>query len=222
MTEEVRQRKTTTTNHGDLTPECRICFDSEETELNRLFRPCLCRGTQAYVHEECLNQWRTAAHDHSAFYQCTTCKYQYRINRIWYAHFFTNRATLVVLTLFFISVSIGFVAYFIKTLAFLVLGVKMTKNFWALSSKLVLYAIALIGFVTFILTIFGEDADFNFADFHLDPFFFDSTFFTGLSYSISAFGFVIFIKKVYNGIEFEMKKQMMKIHERILEGHVQD
>lgn len=144
---------------GPAQKECRICFDSEETPENKLFRPCLCRGTQAFVHEECLNQWRLTTHNSSSFYACPTCGYRYRIDRIWYSHFFTHKATISVITFLFIILAILFVAYFIKTAAFLFFGVKMTKNIWTLSSKLVMYAMMAIGFLTLIAVLLGGDND---------------------------------------------------------------
>jgi len=35
---------------------CRICLDVATDELP-LVRPCLCDGTSAYVHSECLEAW---------------------------------------------------------------------------------------------------------------------------------------------------------------------
>lgn len=34
---------------------CRICM--EETDNRRLLRPCKCKGTQAFVHQNCLETW---------------------------------------------------------------------------------------------------------------------------------------------------------------------
>lgn len=35
---------------------CRICFESENEGI--LIKPCNCKGTIAYVHRTCLNNWR--------------------------------------------------------------------------------------------------------------------------------------------------------------------
>lgn len=39
---------------------CRICFDTEEdAESGKLISPCKCKGSQAVVHRNCLQKWRT-------------------------------------------------------------------------------------------------------------------------------------------------------------------
>lgn len=42
----------------EVSPEvCRICFGSESTDGDRLVRPCLCSGSVAFIHENCLRHW---------------------------------------------------------------------------------------------------------------------------------------------------------------------
>ncbi len=65
------------TRHGQ-SRVCRICFDSEETPSNPLLRPCRCRGSMAYVHCECLNEWRRQSVNPKSFYECDTCKFKYQ------------------------------------------------------------------------------------------------------------------------------------------------
>tara|TARA_B100000674_G_C37832516_1_gene911243 strand:- start:280 stop:1227 length:948 start_codon:yes stop_codon:yes gene_type:complete len=57
--------------------QCRICLDNDRQE--ELINPCLCKGTQMYVHRDCLNQWRSVNVNPVAFSQCTVCKYKYKI-----------------------------------------------------------------------------------------------------------------------------------------------
>ncbi|TRM60233.1 hypothetical protein BD626DRAFT_505873 [Schizophyllum amplum] len=63
--------------------QCRICFDGTdaESELGRLIRPCLCRGSISYVHVECLKRWRLSSTSSKAYYECPQCHYQYRVAR---------------------------------------------------------------------------------------------------------------------------------------------
>lgn len=69
-------------DHTNLTPCCRICFDSEESvETGRLFAPCRCTGSMRHVHVSCLNQWRAASTDESSYYRCNVCHYEYRTQR---------------------------------------------------------------------------------------------------------------------------------------------
>eukprot|EP01041_Mallomonas_annulata_P007985 gene7985-16340_t len=43
-------------------PTCRICqMTGSETSGQRMIRPCLCTGSQAFVHIDCLNSWRSTS-----------------------------------------------------------------------------------------------------------------------------------------------------------------
>jgi phosphohistidine phosphatase SixA len=61
-------------------PVCRICHVTRsECPGMRFIKPCLCSGSLAYVHLECLNRWR--ATETSRQYSCSVCKYKYRTRR---------------------------------------------------------------------------------------------------------------------------------------------
>lgn len=58
-----------------------VTYESEDG--GRLLRPCLCKGSQKYVHEQCLQAWRLQ--DPLAnrnYWQCPTCRYKYRLERM--------------------------------------------------------------------------------------------------------------------------------------------
>lgn len=58
-----------------------VIYESEEG--GRLIRPCLCKGSQKYVHEGCLNSWRLADPlQKRNYWQCPTCRYSYRLERM--------------------------------------------------------------------------------------------------------------------------------------------
>ena len=57
---------------------CRICLDHEDTPSNPLLRPYRCRGSMAYVHRNCLNEWRRQSVNPNSIYQCDTCKIEYK------------------------------------------------------------------------------------------------------------------------------------------------
>ena len=60
--------------------QCRICLLTEQDDPSKkLIRPCLCTGSQSYVHVECLNSWRATSP--KASYTCGVCKYNYDIRR---------------------------------------------------------------------------------------------------------------------------------------------
>ncbi|KAJ8431258.1 hypothetical protein Cgig2_011111 [Carnegiea gigantea] len=48
---------------------------------DRLISPCMCKGTQQFVHRSCLDQWRSvkASYEGFAFSHCTTCKAQFHL-----------------------------------------------------------------------------------------------------------------------------------------------
>eukprot|EP00249_Psilotum_nudum_P019754 c27405_g1_i1 orf=324-1163(+) len=57
---------------------CRICLESEPSFSDELIAPCMCKGTQQFVHRECLDHWRSVK-EGFAFSHCTTCKAQFHL-----------------------------------------------------------------------------------------------------------------------------------------------
>jgi len=53
---------------------CRFCLDSG----GELISPCMCKGTQRFVHRSCLDHWRSIR-EGTAFSHCTTCKAQFHL-----------------------------------------------------------------------------------------------------------------------------------------------
>ena len=56
---------------------CRICLEDECNRVD-LIAPCSCKGTQKWVHRQCLDQWRTTQEDR-AFSKCTDCHTAYTL-----------------------------------------------------------------------------------------------------------------------------------------------
>jgi len=202
--------------------ECRICFEGEDISLGRLFSPCLCRGTQRYIHENCLNQWRYSGNNRS-FYKCPTCHYDYRISRIYYANLLFNDLTIIICAIITISLAVILSAFLIRNIIFLLIGIKLTKNVFAFSSQLIWWSVLTIGIITLFLTIINNDNQNN-LDFVGEVFFprnriyiADSYFFDVIGYTISLTGFGIFIKKVYDNVRVFMYNQLNKFGEQILE-----
>jgi hypothetical protein len=54
---------------------CRICLDG--SNQSDMIQPCLCKGSQQYIHRECLDQWRSTNHSPDSFTTCGTCLFQY-------------------------------------------------------------------------------------------------------------------------------------------------
>jgi E3 ubiquitin-protein ligase DOA10 len=104
---------------------CRLCLGSEGEEgdasLGRLFRPCLCKGTQSFIHEECLSRWR-AMPDAPAL-ACPICKYEYRYARALLARALSSQVFAGAISAVLIIACVLLVAYFLKFLGIFVLGV---------------------------------------------------------------------------------------------------
>ncbi|KAI9594959.1 hypothetical protein BDF19DRAFT_414008 [Syncephalis fuscata] len=93
--------------------QCRICFcgTEEESTLGQLISPCLCNGTMRYVHLECLNSWRYASNNRSAFFKCTECGYKYSFSRTRLAGIIQNPVIKFLLSLIVFAILV-FVAGF--------------------------------------------------------------------------------------------------------------
>lgn len=64
-------------------PACRICFETETSDKDKLISPCKCIGSSKYIHTQCLNQWRSSNNYSSeARTICMECKYAYKIKTL--------------------------------------------------------------------------------------------------------------------------------------------
>ncbi|CAH8372251.1 unnamed protein product [Eruca vesicaria subsp. sativa] len=55
---------------------CRICLEENNSSGDEeLISPCMCKGTQKFVHRSCLDRWRSVKGGF-AFSNCTTCNAQ--------------------------------------------------------------------------------------------------------------------------------------------------
>ncbi|GAB7360488.1 hypothetical protein MBLNU230_g8439t1 [Neophaeotheca triangularis] len=92
--------------------EPRVTYDSPEG--GRLLRPCKCKGSQKYVHADCLNAWRKAdPRQKRNYWQCPTCSYNYRLNRLTWSSRISSTAAQIALTVLIFVTSmfiLGFVA----------------------------------------------------------------------------------------------------------------
>jgi putative AlgH/UPF0301 family transcriptional regulator len=60
---------------ADEAATCRICL--EEDTPDALTSPCACKGSQQYVHPECLARWRDVAPSVDGMWMCATCETLY-------------------------------------------------------------------------------------------------------------------------------------------------
>ncbi|PGH14758.1 hypothetical protein AJ80_05802 [Polytolypa hystricis UAMH7299] len=100
---------------GFLRSKPRVSYESSDSELGRLLRPCKCKGSSRYVHEGCLNHWRHAdpAYGKRNFWHCPTCGFQYRLERMKWGRWINSTATQIGLTALILLLAmflLGFVA----------------------------------------------------------------------------------------------------------------
>ena len=101
---------------GFLSPIPRVEYISEDSESGRLIRPCKCKGSQRYVHEGCLQSWRLANPARGSqknYYECPTCRFEYRLERMRWSRWISSTFTQVMLTLLILFMTIfilGFIA----------------------------------------------------------------------------------------------------------------
>lgn len=71
---------TTSSNEDDM---CRICRSSNDASV--MLRPCVCTGSVANVHRECLDKWLVSPHCKGSF--CEICRTEYlttsRVRPLW-------------------------------------------------------------------------------------------------------------------------------------------
>ncbi len=95
-------------------PEARVTYESPPGDGGRLIRPCKCKGSQKYVHEECLGAWRRQDPlQKRNYWQCPTCRYKYRLQRLSWGKWIGSSAAQVGLTVAIFVVMLfvlGFVA----------------------------------------------------------------------------------------------------------------
>ncbi|KAK6945047.1 Zinc finger, RING-CH-type [Dillenia turbinata] len=103
---------------GGSIPCCRICLECDGEDDDELISPCMCKGTQQFVHRSCLDHWRSEGF---AFSHCTTCKAQYHLRvelfednswrKIKFRLFVTRDVLLVFLAVQTVIAAIGGFAY---------------------------------------------------------------------------------------------------------------
>ncbi|KAK8451035.1 hypothetical protein SEVIR_6G097300v4 [Setaria viridis] len=101
---------------------CRICLESESEIGDELISPCMCKGTQQFVHRSCLDHWRSVK-EGFAFSHCTTCKAQFHLRvetwednswrKMKFRIFVARDVLLVFLAVQLTIAIIGAIAYFL-------------------------------------------------------------------------------------------------------------
>jgi len=58
---------------------CRICYEYED--VGEMIAPCSCKGSQRWIHRDCLDRWRSSGFQR-AFTNCRECGFQYDLQLI--------------------------------------------------------------------------------------------------------------------------------------------
>ncbi|KAL9123260.1 MAG: hypothetical protein Q9187_000168 [Circinaria calcarea] len=98
-----------------LQPSPSVSYISEDPAAGRLLRPCKCKGSSKYVHEGCLQAWRHAdpGYGKRNYWQCPTCGFRYRLERMKLGRAISSTMTQIVLTASILLLAmflLGFVA----------------------------------------------------------------------------------------------------------------
>nr|CAB3482840.1 unnamed protein product [Digitaria exilis] len=103
----------------DLVP---LCYLSAVLLCDELISPCMCKGTQQFVHRSCLDHWRSVK-EGFAFSHCTTCKAQFHLRvetwednswrKMKFRIFVARDVLLVFLAVQLTIAIIGAIAYFL-------------------------------------------------------------------------------------------------------------
>ncbi|KAI5369326.1 Putative Zinc finger, RING-CH-type, Zinc finger, RING/FYVE/PHD-type [Septoria linicola] len=95
-----------------MQPPPRVTYESADG--GRLLSPCKCKGSQKYVHEECLGAWRRADPMQTRnYWECPTCRYRYKLQRLTWSSWISSTTAQLGLTVFIVVLSVfllGFVA----------------------------------------------------------------------------------------------------------------
>jgi hypothetical protein len=126
--------------------------------------------------------------------------------------------TLTVITLLAVAAIIITCALLINMIL-LAIGIQMTRSVFALSGKLVWWSMMVVGIITIILTLFdGEDnrIDVGFI-IRMVSDLSSGIFGQGISYSLSGYGFYLFVSKLYGIIKTACMQYLSKAGADVLD-----
>lgn len=76
---------TNSTRGSSPSIECRICGGGQVEDLGELISPCVCKGSLARVHTECLEKWILARPNTNSQHEmlvCEICNSRYRVSLV--------------------------------------------------------------------------------------------------------------------------------------------
>lgn len=195
---------------GEPDRTCRICFETDDAEdapkdekRGRLFSPCLWRGSARFVHERCLETWRHTDGMGKAYYQCTTCKYEYRMARAMVYSYLVHPVVVGSLTVIAIFLMGLLLLYAIRLGSWVFFGVAMsTKKAFFLTQRIVMWIMVIIGVIVFLVAMTRDRGD------GIRPpniVFLDGSSGEVLEYVFGGIGTCAFISQIYDSIYSTMR-----------------
>ena len=200
---------------------CKFCLDSDGSES--MISPCLCKGSQKFVHRSCLDQWRFQ-HLNDSFVQCTICKYKYKMSRIWFASVLQHQLTISTLTFIAITSTVLFVSVFINTILMFFVGSgtilaskgQTLRSVLSVSTKIVWWSVMLIGFITMLIVIYSSEDRVQFGRLSFEVLMEPSPVVQFIFSGFSLCGFGLFCRPIYLFIRTCIELRLNQLGEHVL------
>ncbi|KAL5340387.1 hypothetical protein BJX70DRAFT_361634 [Aspergillus crustosus] len=227
---------------GFLQREPRVVYESSDSELGRLLRPCKCKGSSRHVHEGCLQTWRHAdpGYGRRNYYNCPTCGFQYRLERLNWARWISSTITQLLLTCIVLILAVfilGFIADPIINLYVDPIDTIYHSDYWDSNSlsgdrkaawvEHFLKGLASLGLLSFVQVVYGLSP---FRWFNVRP----TTIVRGgrgntgrdrissISWIVIVLGIGGFLLAVYRGVRAWSRRTLQKVGERVMDVPLPD
>jgi E3 ubiquitin-protein ligase DOA10 len=171
-----------------------------------------------WIHEGCLDRWR----NESANPRSEVCHYRYQWRRELYSRWLLHWTTTGTISLILIVGSVVVVAFTLKYTALLLLGIKLSRSAFALTTRLVWWAVLVIGCLTMVCLMFSGD---NRGDVggvirgiaQIRPGELDGDVLTFFGHVFSLGGFALFVKTTYREVEQRVRQKLTQVRDQIID-----
>jgi hypothetical protein len=140
--------------------QCRLCLQHGDSDENRLFSPCQCNGSMAYIHEACLEQWRQSAPNRKNYWECPVCNYKYQLRRVPLYRAIVHWLLLLLLTALTVTGTFVCVAYGVRLGAYAIeptaLGLTEGDSLTTVTPECFIVAFLIIGLIAFVVGFVGD------------------------------------------------------------------
>lgn len=113
---------------------CRICFEENNYNENPLISPCLCKGTQKFIHTDCLKEWRQVNENNPEKRdKCEICNFHFVIqNQIDLLYYKENISVIIIFirlfSIIFLSTIYGLIDYSFDFFTVKILNLSLIEN----------------------------------------------------------------------------------------------